>query len=270
MPMRRRLSVTGGLLGGLLLLAGCAGCGGGGAPDAGTAAAAAAAPQVTVVWPEDGTVAVPREVRVRVTFDRDMDTGTLAGAVKLRISDGRGGEVAVVPANAGYDAGLRSLFMQVTLRPGAEAELTIGPQACALDGEPLREPVVSRFLVEVDPREWWGWHCSPAALGRGRDGYLQFRDRPVPPFAGTLATPAGVFSYLIRRADDDDSGWMRMDEPPRPGSGSGSRVSAVELAAGQYPATVPGRRPGTPLTWVHLADNRGGIWVDPEKIFAAR
>lgn len=260
------------LLFGALLLCGCglafySGCARSEPP---AAALAAAAPRVTGTWPEDGAVAVPREVRMRVTFDRDMDTGTLVGAIKMRARDAHGAAVAVAPTGAAYDAGLRSLFVQAQLPPGVEVELTVGTQATARDGEPLREPAVSWFLVEDDPRTWWTCRTAPAALGRGRDGWLLFRDRPVPPIAGTMATPAGVFNYRIRRADDEDSGWIKMDGPLRLGTGGGVEVGAAELAAGRYTANVAGRRPGTPLTWVHLADNSGGEWLDPEKIFSPR
>ncbi len=227
-------------------------------------------PAVVSTWPEDRAVAIPASARVRFTFDSEMDSRTLAGAVRIQVGDGRGGTTLLSPDGAAYDAELKSLFLQLTMPAGGEVAVTVGTQARALNGEPLAEPVTVRFLVETDPRAWWRHETAPAVLGRGCDGRLLFRGRPVPSAAGTLTTPAGVFNCLCRRADDEDSGWIRMDDPPRQLADGGSPVGVAELTGGRYPATVAGRRAGTPLTWVHLSDNSGGWWLDPEQLLLAR
>lgn len=240
----------------LCLLAGCLGA---------AAPPASAPPQVTGLWPEDGAVAVPRAVRIRFTFDQAMDTATLARAVRLRQRDGTGAVLTVTPAALRYDAVLRSLFVEATFAGGQEAEAELTAGACASSGEPLRAPAATRFLVEADPRAWWEYAEQPAALGHGRDGALAFRGAAVPPCPGTLTTPAGVFTWLCRRADDDDSGWLRTDAPPRTLGTAGDPLTPAEIAAGSYSATLAGRRPATPLAWVHLSHNRGGLWLDPAR-----
>lgn len=245
---------------GLLAAGGCS------CPDQRPAATVSEPLTVTATHPLPNAVAVPRSTKVRITFNREPDPATLAGAVTVRYPCSEAGvSQAMLPAvNGRYDPELKSLFIETAFIPGEEVEVEVGARVAAADGTALAAPCRLRFVVEADPAAAWTHELVFNRLGSQRSGKLAWRGRDLAPCAGVLTTPRGVYQCLEARDERSDTGWMRTDDPPAPLAELEPPLAPEEQANGQYPASLRGRRQGTPLHWVHLSLPDRAVWVHPK------
>lgn len=256
------------LLIGVLLLVECGllAAGGCSCPDQRPAATVSEPLTVVATHPAPNAVAVPRATRVRITFNRDLDSATLAGAVTVRYPCSEAGvSQAMLPAvNGHYDPELKSLFIESAFIPGEEVEIELGASVAAADGAALAAPCRLRFVVEADPAAEWKAELVFNPLGSQRIGKLTWRGKEIAPCAGVLTTPRGVYQCLAARDERSDTGWMRTEDPPALLAELDPPLAPEEQKNGQYPASLRGRRRGTPLHWVHLSLPDRALWMNPK------
>ena len=224
-------------------------------------------PQLVESYPEDGAMAVPRQVQVRLTFDQPMDTASFSGSVKVRyLCSAINVTPAMLPQVRGaYDPEINSLLFAATFIPGEEVEITVADQVRSLAGIALAEPASIQFLVEDDLQQLWKYQQVPEVGGNRLAGRLFFRDREIAGCPGTLATPLGRFRYY-QREDGGDTGWNKVDDALPLLKGVPPVLTEEEYVAGYYPGGMFARRQGAPLTWVYLELPGEGRWLNPEKL----